>query len=59
MNKQEAIRRAQELVAKYPDYTNVSDLMDIAVANSEFKTNEEGLAIWGRVCRLLPQKEQN
>lgn len=56
MNREEAKRRAEELVAKYPHCENVSDLMDTAIAHEEFKTNEEGLAIWGRVCRLLPQK---
>jgi hypothetical protein len=56
MNKEQAMQKAQELIAKYPDCKNVSDLIDTAVAHNEFKTNEEGMAVWGRVCRLLPQK---
>lgn len=58
---QQAKDKATELVAKYPDCTNVSDLIDTAIAHGEFDgySNDEGLAVWGRVCRLLPQKGNN
>jgi hypothetical protein len=59
--KEQAILRAKELVIKYPDCTNVSDLFDTAIAHGEFEnySDDEGLAVWGRVCRLLPQKAIN
>ena len=56
MNAQEAKAKATELVAKYPHATNVQDLIDIAIANKEFSNQTESLIVWGRVCRLLPQK---
>ena len=53
---EQAKAKAIELVAKYPSASNVQDLMDIAISNNEFATKNESVAVWGRVCRLLPQK---
>lgn len=53
---QEAKNKANELVALYPNEKNVQDLMNIAQANGHFKNETEMLSVWGRVCRLLPQK---
>jgi hypothetical protein len=61
LTTQQAKDKATELVNKYPNATNVSDLFDTAIAHGEFEgfADDEGLAVWGRVCRLLPQKENN
>ena len=48
--------KALELVSLYPDANNVQDLMDLATADSHFTNKDQMLAVWGRVCRLLPQK---
>jgi hypothetical protein len=48
---------ARYLVEKYPDQGNVQDLIEIAKANGHFDNEVEMLSVWGRVCRLLPQKE--
>jgi hypothetical protein len=48
---------ALKLVSDYPHVTNVQDLMDIAWAEGRFEDESEALAVWGRVIRLLPQKE--
>jgi hypothetical protein len=50
---------ARYLVEKYPDKDNVQDLIEIAKANGHFDNEVEMLSVWGRVCRLLPQKEIN
>lgn len=51
-----AKEKAKTLVAQFPECTNVQDLIDTANANNLFSNNDELLAVWGRVCRLLPQK---
>jgi len=56
MTKDQAIAKAAELVAKYSSAKNVQDLIEIAGNNNEFKNETEMLIVWGRVCRLLPQK---
>lgn len=48
---------ARYLVEKYPDQDNVQDLMNTAMAKGLFESDTEMLSVWGRVCRLLPQKE--
>jgi hypothetical protein len=48
--------KALELVCLYSDATNVQDLIDFAKADNHFNNEDELLAVWGRVCRLLPQK---
>jgi hypothetical protein len=53
---QEAKNKANELVALYPNARTVQDLIDTAQANGHFKNETEMLSVWGRVCRLLPQK---
>jgi len=53
---EQAKAKAIELIAKYPSATNVQDLMDMAIADNQFETETEAIAVWGRVCRLLPQK---
>jgi hypothetical protein len=53
---EQAKAKAIELVAKYPSASNVQELMDLAIINNEFSTKNESVAVWGRVCRLLPQK---
>lgn len=56
---QEAKDKAQNLVNLYPHLTNVQDLIDTAKAEGHFTNDTELLSVWGRVCRLLPQKEIN
>ena len=48
---------ALKLVSDYPQAKTVQDLIDIAHAEGRFKNETEMLSVWGRVCRLLPQKE--
>jgi hypothetical protein len=48
---------ALKLVSDYPQAKNVQELMDIAHAEGRFENETEMLTVWGRVCRLLPQKE--
>ena len=55
--KQFAIAFAKKLTLDYPEAKNVQDLMDTAMQAGRFENKEEMLAVWGRVCRLLPQKE--
>jgi hypothetical protein len=59
MTIQEAKDKALYLVNLYPDLTNVQDLIDQAQADKQFTDEVEMLSVWGRVCRLLPQKEIN
>jgi hypothetical protein len=59
MTIQEAKDKALYLVNLYPDLTNVQDLIDQAQADKQFTDEVEMLIVWGRVCRLLPQKENN
>ena len=56
---EQAKNKAQELVLLYPNAKTVQDLIDIAKENGHFKNSDDMLAVWGRVCRLLPQKENN
>jgi len=55
LNKEQATTRAQYLVDRYPEARTVQQVIDYALADDCFKSNDEMLAIWGRVCRLLPQ----
>jgi hypothetical protein len=59
MTIQEAKDKALYLVNLYPDLTNVQDLIDQAQADKQFTNEVEMLIVWGRVCRLLPQKGNN
>jgi hypothetical protein len=59
MTIQEAKDKALYLVNLYPDLTNVQDLIDQAQADKQFTDEVEMLIVWGRVCRLLPQKGNN
>ena len=56
MTTEMAKAKALELVCLYSDASNVQDLMNLATADSHFTNHDEMLAVWGRVCRLLPQK---
>ena len=56
MTPQEATQKASEIVAKYPNATNVQDALDLAKQDGFFQSNDEAIAVWGRLCRLLPQK---
>ena len=53
---EQAKARAQELVNKYPEAKTVKQLIDTAHMANEFKSNDEVIIVWGRVCRLLPQE---
>lgn len=55
-NIEQAKAKANELVSLYPNARNVQDLIDTAKAEGHFKNETEMLSVWGRVCRLLPQK---
>jgi hypothetical protein len=56
MNSKEfAIAYAKKLTQDYPNAKTVKELMDTAQANGRFENKTEMLAVWGRVCRLLPQ----
>ena len=57
--KQFAIAYASKLVSDYPEEKTVQSLMNRAQEAGRFKNNTEMLAVWGRVCRLLPQEEIN
>jgi hypothetical protein len=59
MTIQQAKEKAQSLVDLYPHLTNVQDLIDQAQADKQFTDEAEMLIVWGRVCRLLPQKGAN
>jgi hypothetical protein len=56
---QQAKDKAQNLVDLYPHITNVQDLIDKAKEDKQFANEVELIIVWGRVCRLLPQKENN
>jgi hypothetical protein len=53
---EQAKAKASELVSLYPNAKNVQDLIETAKENGHFKNETEMLSVWGRVCRLLPQK---
>jgi hypothetical protein len=57
MTIQEAKDKALYLVNLYPELTNVQDLIDQAKTDKQFTNEVDMLIVWGRVCRLLPQKE--
>jgi hypothetical protein len=57
MSAATAKAKALELVIKYSHLDNVQDVIDQAKADNSFANNDEMLAVWGRVCRLLPQKQ--
>ncbi len=59
MTIQEAKDKALYLVNLYPQATSVQDLIDLATKEGHFTDESELLSVWGRVCRLLPQKENN
>ena len=56
ITKEQATQKASEIVAKYPNATNVQDALDLAMQDNFFQSNDEAIAVWGRLCRLLPQK---
>lgn len=56
ITKEQATQKASEIVAKYPNATNVQDALDLAIQDGFFQSNDEAIAVWGRLCRLLPQK---
>ena len=53
---EQAKNKASELVLLYPNAKTVQDLINTARENGHFKDETEMLSVWGRVCRLLPQK---
>lgn len=53
---EQAKNKANELVLLYPNAKTVQDLINTAQANGHFENETEMLSVWGRVCRLLPQK---
>jgi hypothetical protein len=53
---EQAKAKANELVSLYPNAKTVQDLINTAKADGHFKNEAEMLSVWGRVCRLLPQK---
>ena len=53
---EQAKNKASELVLLYPNAKTVQDLINTAQANGHFENEIEMLSVWGRVCRLLPQK---
>jgi len=55
LNKEEIKIRAQYLVDRYPQARTVKQVIDCAMSDEYFQSNDELMAIWGRVCRLLPQ----
>jgi len=55
LNKEQATTRAQYLVDRYPQARTVQQVIDCAITEDYFQSNDEMMAIWGRVCRLLPQ----
>jgi len=55
LNKEQATTRAQYLVDRYPQARTVQQVIDCAITEDYFKSSDEMMAIWGRVCRLLPQ----
>jgi len=56
---EQAKNKAKKLVSLYPNAKTVQDLINTAKAEGHFKNETEMLSVWGRVCRLLPQKEAN
>ena len=56
---EQAKAKANELVSLYPNAKTVQDLINTAKADGHFKNETEMLSVWGRVCRLLPQKGAN
>ena len=56
ITKEQATQKASEIVAKYPNATNVQVALDLAMQDGFFQSNDEAIAVWGRLCRLLPQK---
>ena len=56
ITKEEATQKANDIVARYPSATNVQDALDLAMQDGFFQSNDEAIAVWGRLCRLLPQK---
>jgi len=59
MTAKEAIAIAESIVKRYPEIDNVQDIFEIAKNDGYFKTEAEGMAIWGRLMRLLPATKEN
>ena len=59
MTAKEAIAIAKAIVKRYPEIDNVQDIFEIAKNDGYFKTEAEGMAIWGRLMRLLPATKEN
>jgi len=54
-----AIKFATKLIEIYPDAKTVEDVIDLAQEDGRFETNEEMLAVWGRLNRMLPNRAGN
>jgi len=59
MTAKEAIAIAETIVKRYPEIDNVQDIFEIAKNDGYFKTEAEGMAILGRLMRLLPATKEN
>ena len=55
MTKEEAIKMAQEIVAKYPQAKTANEAMDLCRKDNLFQNEIEMLIVWGRLSRLLPR----
>ncbi len=53
MTKEEAIKKAKNLISLYPEERNSQKLIDLGIANGFFTDKNEILAVWGRVNREL------
>lgn len=56
MTREQAIKIAEEIVAKYPQAQTVNEAIDLSRNDFFFKNETEMLIVWGRLLRLLPTK---
>ena len=55
MNSIESAKAKALLVVKtFPQAKTVQEAYDLAIAANMFSNDNEALATWGRLCRLLP-----
>lgn len=47
---------AQELIEKYAQFKTVEDVIDAAKNDNYFDNEDDVLAVWGRLLRVLPTK---
>lgn len=52
---EEAKAKALLIVHTFPEAKTVQEAYDLAISAKMFKNNNEALAAWGRLMRLLPQ----